>query len=247
MNIAGVQLRIDSRPHSAERIRQAILGQRQHVVITVNPEMIVQATRDSRFKSIIHRASTHLIDGAGLALMARLKGFGKVDRFTGVDATDHIASVAADSGKRIFLLGTGSKTTLLAAAQSMRSRYPGLVISGLHPGPVLEQTSDGVRYVHSVQEHALLAAIRSAEPDILLVAFGHGKQEKWIDKHKEQLPRIRLFMGVGGTLDFMGGAVKRAPVFMQKWGLEWLYRLTMQPKRWRRIWRATIVFLWKAK
>jgi len=81
---------------------------------------------------------------------------------------------------------------------------------------------------------------------VLLVAFGHGKQEKWIWQFKKQLPTVRLFMGVGGTFDFLAGRVRRAPKFIQKIGLEWLWRLFRQPWRARRVWTATVVFLWKA-
>ncbi len=247
MQIAGVQLRPMPRPQSCEALRRALVGTGQNVVVTVNPEMIVQASKDSLFRSIIHRAHLHLVDGAGLVFVSRLKGFRGVERFTGVDAVDYVCSVASDMQKRVFLLGTGSTSILLSAANHLRSKYPSLIICGMHAATKMQEFPDGVVVSDEGKHDDLINTINKAQPDVLFVALGHGKQEKWIHQFRGRIPSVKLFMGVGGALDFMGGAVKRAPELMQKWGLEWLFRLIVEPRRWRRIWRATIVFLWKAK
>ena len=215
------------------------------MVVTINPEMIVHATRDLLYKTILHSAEVHIIDGFGIKMVARLKGAPCVDRFPGVDAVQQLCELAARQGSRVFLLGTGDSTTLLAAANKLKKKNSALKIVGTHKGTIVQENRRGVCVVK--EEHQeLINRINEVKPDVLLVAFGHGKQEKWIWQFKKQLPTVRLFMGVGGTFDFLAGRVRRAPKFIQKIGLEWLWRLFRQPWRARRVWTATVVFLWKA-
>ncbi len=219
-------------------------GQGSHVV-TINPEMIVHATRDTLYKTILHSADVQVIDGVGVQLVARFHGF-KIDRFTGVDLVGRLSGLAKEEDARVFLLGTGDSIVLMQAAKNLQKRYPGLKIAGTHPGIRLTEKPYGVIPSDETEHQAMLARIRETNPAVVFVAFGHGKQEKWIWQYKKMLPEVRIFVGVGGALDFIAGRVRRAPRWMQKVGLEWLWRLFCQPWRARRVWRATVVFLWKA-
>lgn len=243
MKLAGIQLRPQKRSETmAELLRLLHAGQGSHVV-TINPEMIVHATRDTLYKTILHSADLHVVDGVGVQLTARLRGY-KIERFTGVDLVDRLAGLVKEEGASIFLLGTRDSVVLMQAAKNLQKRYPGLKIAGTHPGVHFVEKPYGIIPSNEIEHQAMLARIRATSPAVVLVALGHGKQEKWIWQYKKMLSGVRIFVGVGGALDFIAGRVRRAPVFMQKAGLEWLWRVVRQPWRARRIWRATVVFLY---
>jgi len=244
VKIAGIQLRTLSRAETMTTLAGLLrAGQGSHVV-TINPEMVVHATQDTLYKTILHSADVHVVDGVGVQLVARLQGF-KIDRFTGVDLVDKLSGLAKEEDARVFFLGTGDSVVLMQAAKNLQKRYPGLKIAGTHPGIRLVEKPYGVIPDNETEHQAMLARIRETNPAVVFVAFGHGKQEKWIWQYKKMLPDARIFVGVGGALDFIAGRVRRAPVWMQKAGLEWLWRLFCQPWRLSRVFNATAVFLWK--
>jgi N-acetylglucosaminyldiphosphoundecaprenol N-acetyl-beta-D-mannosaminyltransferase len=115
----------------------------------------------------------------------------------------------------------------------MKRKHPELIVAGAESGGRLPE-----------MDQSVMARIRESLPDILFVAFGHGKQEKWIAAALPSLPAVRVAMGVGGAFDFIAGRVKRAPKLMRLAGLEWLWRLIREPWRIRRIWTAVVVFPW---
>lgn len=246
MKLAGIQLRPLRRAEALARFSEILKNGHGEMVVTINPEMIVHATRDQLFKTIIHSAEVHLIDGFGIQLVARLKRFPKLERLTGVDAVDHLCEMAAEQGARVFFLGTRNSTTLMRAAHELKRRYPKLNIVGTHVGSEVFETHDGVRTADLRAHEEAINRINVTQPDILFVAFGHSKQEKWIWHYKKQLPSVRLFMGVGGAFDMIAGDIRRAPRFLRRVGLEWAWRLLKEPWRGRRVWNATAVFLWKA-
>lgn len=246
MKLAGIQLRPLHRAEALARCSALLKGEGSATIVTVNPEMIVHATRDQFFKTIIHSAEIQLIDGFGIQLVARLKRWPAVERFPGIDAIDALCDIAAEQGNRVFLLGTRNPTTLMRAAHELKRRYPKLNIVGTHIGSEVFETHDGVRVADPRANAEAIDRINVTQPDILFVAFGHGKQEKWIWHHKKQLPSVKLFMGVGGAFDMIAGDIRRAPRFLRRVGLEWLWRLIKEPWRGRRVWNATAVFLWKA-
>jgi N-acetylglucosaminyldiphosphoundecaprenol N-acetyl-beta-D-mannosaminyltransferase len=202
-----------------------------HHVVTVNPEFVMEARRNRAFARVLAAADLATPDGFGLLLAARYLGTPLRGRVTGVELTLRLAEEAARRGWRLFLLGAAPGVAE-RTAEVLRGRFPGLLVVGCHAGSPAPTDEPGIR-----------ALIRAARPDLLLVAYGHPRQDLWIARNQPLL-RVPLAMGVGGVFDYLSGQVPRAPAWLRHLGLEWLYRLARQPRRWRRIVTAVPLFLW---
>ncbi len=213
------------------RLDAAIRSRQPHHLVTVNPEFVVEAQVNPDFRAMLARADVATADGFGILLAARYLGTPLRGRVTGVDLTWQLARLCADRGYRIFLLGAAPGVAE-AAATVLQSRYPRLVVAGTYAG------SPQLRH-----EPFLHQLIRAAQPDVLLVAYGHPQQDLWIARNQPML-QIPLALGVGGTFDYISGRVPRAPALIRRIGLEWAYRLVRQPQRWRRIINAVPRFAW---
>lgn len=193
-----------------------------HQVATVNPEFIMRARRDVEFMCILRQADLCLPDGVGLLWAGRVLGRPFKARVTGVDTTWRLMGLAAQRGYRVFLLGArpgvAERTALV-----MTEANPGLSVVGTYAG---SPSPD--------EEEIIGSLIREAAPHILLVAYGAPAQDKWIARNQPRLG-VPLAMGVGGAFDFISGVARRAPLAMQRVGLEWLHRLYHEPWRWRRM------------
>lgn len=190
-------------------------------ICTVNPEFIMLAQKDSEFKQILDRSALNLPDGIGVVWAAKRLGHPVRERVAGSDLVGLITDRAQQAGWRIFLLGAAEGVAAQAAIK-LKERYPQANIVGAYAGsPRMEDDAD------------IAARIRSAEANVLLVAYGAPKQDKWIARNLEHTG-VSVAMGIGGSLDFIVGTQKRAPRWMQRVGLEWLYRLIREPWRWRR-------------
>jgi exopolysaccharide biosynthesis WecB/TagA/CpsF family protein len=195
-----------------------------HHVVTLNPEMIMIARGDPVFRVVVERADLTPPDGVGLLIAARLRGESLPERVTGSDGVPLIAERAAREGWRIFLLGA-AEGVAQRAADELRRRYPGVQIAGVYAGSP-----------DPAEEDALVERVNAANADILLVAYGAPEQDKWIARCSARL-KVKMAMGIGGSLDFIAGVVPRAPEAWRRMGVEWLYRLIRQPWRWRRMLR----------
>lgn len=197
---------------------------KSHQVATINADFVVNSLNDSELRRILQESDMATADGMPLVLGARLLGVPLADRVTGADLVPALAERAAQKGYSIFLLGARPGVGI-RAAEILQERYPGLTIAGvIAPPNVPIQAMD----------RSILDQIKAAKPDILLVAFGNPKQEKWIRMYADTLA-VPVCIGVGGTFDMIAGITKRAPGWMQRAGLEWLYRLIQEPHRlWRR-------------
>ena len=224
--ILGVRLDQVNFNDALAKIQAFLLVDGLHHIATVNPEFILQASKDEKFKTILNQTDLNVADGFGLQCAAWFLGKKIGERITGVDLTWEIAKIAAEKKYSIFLLGA---TEGVAEKASFRLRLlnPELEIAGTYAG--------------APDEEGIIDRINESQADILLVAFGSPKQEKFIFDNKDQLC-TKLAMGVGGTFDYIAGIESYAPVWMRKGGLEWLYRLVTQPKRWKRIFNAVIIF-----
>jgi N-acetylglucosaminyldiphosphoundecaprenol N-acetyl-beta-D-mannosaminyltransferase len=195
---------------------------RPHIVTTVNPEFIVTAQKDTAFAQILNEADLNLPDGQGLLWAARLLGASLRERVTGVDTVVKLAGLSAQKGYSIYLLGA-AEGVAEATAQILSAHFPTLRVAGTYAGsPALEEN------------HEIVQRILAANPQLLFVAYGAPRQEKWIARNLSRL-RVPVAMGVGGAFDFISGERRRAPRWMQRLGLEWLHRLTLEPWRWRRM------------
>lgn len=218
IDMAGMLAQIDAWIESARRGEAA--GCRQ--ICTVNPEFIMDAQTDPAFAAALRRADLRVPDGVGVLWAAQRRGVRLVERVTGSDGIYRISQAAAQSGWTLFLLGAAPGVAA-RTAQLLCSRYPGLVVVGSYAG-----SPDDALWP------AICAQLNAACPDILLIAYGHPRQDLWIDRHRHELP-VGVAMGVGGAFDFVAGVTPRAPRFLQRLGLEWLFRLVRQPWRWRRM------------
>jgi len=204
-----------------DRIEQLVGAGGAHLVATLNPEFIMRARRDPEFGRVLESADLCLADGTGVVWAARRQGCDLSAPVTGVDLIPPLAALCAKRGFRLFLLGAEPGVAAELAARLL-AQHPELAVAA-HAG-----SPDP-----SADEEAL-ALIRDHRTQVLLVAFGAPRQELWIDRLKDRLG-VAVGIGVGGAFDYLTGRVPRAPVWMRRTGLEWLYRLAYQPWRVRRM------------
>ncbi len=237
IEILGVKISTLDKKGVIEALRSYLESDRHHYVVTPNPEMIVAAQKDEEFREILNKADLAVADGSGLQHAASL--FGKVwpPRITGNDLLQILAIISAEQGYRMFLLGGEKPDVAKKSASILKGKYPTLEIDFDPAGPIFQ--------AHGGEWHmnpAVLDHIKQFEPQVLMVALGHGKQEKWIRAFLKYLPSVRLAVGIGGAFDYLSGEVPRAPEWMREIGLEWAYRLYKEPKRMRRIFTAVVIF-----
>ncbi len=206
----------------------------QHKIFTPNPEMVVKAQKDEGFKQVLNTGDLNLCDGVGLQIFTGIK------RVPGVDFMMELCKLAAEQGVGVYLLGSGEDEVVGGAFEQLEKKYPNLMISGYNKGPEISE-NPVCKFDSPIFEQ-----INQSGAQILFVAFGMGKQEKWIQENLSKMPKVKIAMGVGGSFDFISGKIKRAPLFMRRLGLEWLYRLIQQPSRIGRIFNATVRFTWLA-
>ena len=187
-----------------------------HYVVTPNPELVDRARREEPFRQALNGADLVLPDGIGVVYAAKILGRPLKGRCPGIDFAGKLMEHMSRTGLRLYLLGAKPGVAEAAAAR-LEAKYPGLVICGTHDGYFKE---DG----------PVAEAIRAAEADVVFVCLGAPKQEYWMVKNGPATG-AKLMAGLGGSLDVFAGVVERAPEAWQKLGLEWLYRLTREPKR----------------
>lgn len=221
VRILGVRVDAITFDDMLDRIGSWIREGGPHQICTVNPEFVMEARRNAAFAAVLEAADLCIPDGVGLLWAARRQGRRLPERVTGSDGVPLIARRAEEEQWRLFLLGAAPGVAERAGARLVEL-YPALQIAGAYAG----SPSDG-------DAPEILARITAARPDVLFVAYGAPKQDLWIAKHSAALG-VPAMMGVGGSLDFLVGAQKRAPKWLQRLNLEWLYRLVIQPWRWRR-------------
>ena len=188
----------------------------QHVVINV--DKIVKASRDPALRQIINDCDLINADGMPVVWASRLLGKPLKERVTGVDLFESLMERSAEKGWRVFLLGAREEV-VSRVAQIYPARYPGLTIAGYRNG-----------YWKPEDEAGVANAIAATRPDILFVAISSPKKENFLARYQAAM-KIPFAMGVGGTFDVAVGLVRRAPVWMQKAGLEWFYRFLQEPRR----------------
>lgn len=252
-NILGIKVDAISRPQALALVDQMIRHGGQHIITTPNPEMLVAAQKDQEFRLALNRAALALPDGIGLMFASWILNSKLQCRVPGSDFVMDLMELSANKGYAVYLLG-GKQGIAQAAAEKLKIKYQKLKIVGVDSGPSFNNDSGGKKLGFdktkpsfedpriSLLQDNYIERINDARPDILLVAFGHNKQEKWIAQHLHELPSVKVAMGVGGVFDFISGGIKRAPIIFRKLGLEWFWRLILQPHRIKRIWNAVAIF-----
>ena len=189
-----------------------------HLVATVNPEFVMRARVDEQFGAVLETASLCIADGIGVVWAMRRQGCPQFERVAGSDLVPALARSCASHGWRPFLLGARPGVAA-ECARRLEDGNPGLQIAGAFAGsPRPEDDEEALR------------RIAAAAPDLLMVAYGAPQQELWIARNRRRL-EVPVAIGVGGTFDFLAGRVRRAPVWLRRAHLEWLWRLALQPKR----------------
>ena len=218
VDILGVNVDSLTMQEAVEQVEKYIEERNPVLIATANAEMLMRATYDEELKEILNGAAMVTPDGAGTVWAAHHLGFAMPERVAGYDLAQQLMAEAAQRGQKIFFFGSAPGVAEKAKAKA-EQLYPGIEICGVRNG-----------YFKEEDEPAIIEEIKAAQPDILLVALGVPKQEKWLWKYKDELG-VPVSIGVGGTLDVMAGVMKRAPRWMQKAKLEWLFRGMLQPKR----------------
>lgn len=196
-------------------------------IVTVNLDFLAISKALPEMQHIINGASLAVTDGFPLVWLARRIGYRNSQRITGPDLIEMAARLSAREGYRIFLLGSTSHACMITS-QVLEKRFPGVNICGSYSPPEASYP-----FPKDLNED-ICARVISAQPDILFVGFGCPKQEFWIRDCLEQIG-VPVCVGIGGSFNFLAGAVDRAPAWMQRSGLEWVFRLWQEPKRlWRR-------------
>jgi N-acetylglucosaminyldiphosphoundecaprenol N-acetyl-beta-D-mannosaminyltransferase len=200
-------------------------------VITVNALTLLTAFEDPGYAAALSRADVVLADGVGAVWAARRLTGRTPERTPGIELADELCAVCAREGQSVFLLG-GQTGVAERAAVRLRARHPGLRVAG---------TRDG--YWEPGEEAGVVEQVNRSGADLLLAGLGQPAQERFLDRWHGRLT-ARLAMGVGGSLDVFAGDVKRAPAWMRRLGLEWLYRTLVQPWRLARV-RHLPRFAWR--
>ncbi len=195
-----------------------ILSGKPHHVVTLDASMCVLARTDSELRNIVLDADLVTPDSVGILWAARRMGHPLPERVSGVEIVGRMVELAAAKDWRVFLLGA-KPGVAEEAARRIQQRYGDRCIAGVHHG-----------YFPPEDDSAVAEMVRAASPDVLCVAMGIPKQEKWIARHKNRLG-VPVMIGVGGTLDVLSGRVGRAPRWLQQWGLEWAYRVLRNPRK----------------
>lgn len=192
-----------------------------HQIATVNPEFLMKARGDPGFRRILRAAALCIPDGIGILWAARLRRRPLRERVAGSDLVPRLAAEAAARGWRVFFLGAAPGVAEIAA-ERLAHKNPGLAVAGCYAG------SPAV-----AEEDALVSKVKTAQADLLLVAYGAPKQDRWLARNLARTD-APVGIGVGGSFDFIAGTAHRAPRWLQRLGLEWLHRLIREPWRWRR-------------
>lgn len=259
VNILGIKIDKVTMPQAVQMIENFVRSRRIHFIATPNPEIIMTALRDPEYKTILNNTDLSLADGIGIIwaskvlAIKKLKGFSSLfnpliiigkalisllaiifwqkllytelpERITGVDLVAESSKLASEKGFRVYFLG-GMPGVADKASKKLKFLYPALKIAGVYAG--------------YPGENGLADRIRVARPDILFVAYGSPKQEKFIAKNLIKMG-VPVAIGVGGAFDFISGKIPRAPSWIRRLGLEWFYRFLCEPAK--RINRILIAF-----
>jgi N-acetylglucosaminyldiphosphoundecaprenol N-acetyl-beta-D-mannosaminyltransferase len=221
VEILGCKLDVLDANEAAARIMTFAREGAGAQVVTLGTEMVVHAQKDERFRDVVNASALSLCDTVGVLSIARRRGANLHERVTGIELVERLCAQAAREELPVYFLG-GAEGAAADAAAIMEARFPGLIVAGARNGFFADDEIAGV-----VDE------IRTSGAKLLFVGLGSPRQELWLAEHLRETG-AGAAVGVGGSFDVLGGRVVRAPRFMRRLGLEWLYRLVKEPHRWRR-------------
>lgn len=222
VNILGVNVSMLNIEGAVSRIMEMLGEDGTHTVFTPNSEIVMNAYKDDEFRALLNRADMLVADGIGLVYASRIVKKPIAERAAGFDIAMSLMPRLAESGKSLFLFGS-KPGTAERAAEILVGRNPGLKIAGCRNG-----------YFKPEETDTIVDEINASGADVVFVCLGAPAQEKWIDANRGRL-NAKVLMGLGGSLDAVTGDMPRAPEWWCNHGVEWLYRLLKQPKRFFRM------------
>lgn len=235
-NIMGVNIAAVDMSATLKFIDQNLAGLKGNYICVSNVHTTIMSDEDVSYCAIQNGGAMALPDGKPLSVVCRRRGFTEAARVTGPDLMGEIFDRTVDKGYRHYFYGS-TQETLDILRNKLEEKYPGIQIVGMYSPPF--------RALEPAEDEQIIQKINESEPDFVWVGLGAPKQEKWMAEHKGVINA--LMIGVGAGFDYHAGNIKRAPKWMQKFSLEWLYRLMQDPKRlFKRYWQTNIKFIWKA-
>jgi N-acetylglucosaminyldiphosphoundecaprenol N-acetyl-beta-D-mannosaminyltransferase len=225
--VIGVPIDPVTWPEVLERIGTWAKRRESRYVCICNAHSCVTANQDEAFGRTVREADLATPDGAPVAWMLRRFGFASQERINGPDLMSRYCEVAARTGEGIYLYGS-APDTLAKLGVALNERFPGLVIAGAYSPPFRPLTPE--------EDAAIVADINASGAGTVWVSLGCPKQEKWMQEHRGRISAVMV--GVGAAFDYHAGTIVRAPLWMQRSGLEWAHRLLSEP---RRLWRRYLV------
>lgn len=232
-NILGIKTGQNDAKAVEEKVQFFFKSSTGNQIVTPNPEIILKSQKDEKLFYILNNAALSLADGFGLKIAAILSKQ-KLFRYTGADLLPYLLKDANGNKRRLLIINRkDGLSNKLLLEKYLKTNYPDIQFLILELDPQEEVLTE-------------INSIQTFMPDLAICLFGAPYQEKYIFDLLNKVKCLKIGVGLGGAFDFLTGKIKRAPKLMRKLGLEWLFRLIKQPKRWRRIWRATFVFLTKS-
>ena len=222
VKILGVRIDNVDMEQASKKFIEFLAKEDCNSIYTPNPEMLMYAQEDEEFRSVLLSGDLVVPDGIGLIYASKYLKLGLKERVAGIDLMSRMLKHLNYVKGSVYFLGA-KKENLELAVENIKEAYPNLKVVGYQDG-----------YYKSEEEVSILNNINEKKPDVLFVGTGFPKQEKWIFKNKKIL-NAKVAMGVGGSFDVFSKAVSRAPKWMQKMGLEWFYRLLIEPARIKRM------------
>ncbi|WP_281164120.1 WecB/TagA/CpsF family glycosyltransferase [Liquorilactobacillus sicerae] len=215
ISILGIDFDCLTNAELFQQLQRDLKNQTRRFIVTANPEIVLYARQHPQYARIIKHANYVTADGTGIVIGSKILKRPLPERVTGFDTMKKLLHLANDRQKKVYFLGAKPevlKTTLTV----IKKNYPNLIIAGAHDG-------------YFKTDQAITDSIQQTNPDIVFVALGFPKQEKFI--YQSYSNSHAIWMGVGGSFDVLAGKVKRAPIFWQQHQIEWLYRLLQEPSR----------------
>lgn len=223
VEIMSLKFRNKTKQEYLSEVIERVYNNKKTVIFTPNPQILINTKINPKMLDILNQANILLPDGIGILIVSKLKGIPIKERVAGIDFAKEILEIAQRQKLSVFFLG-GKPGVANLAAKKLHKSLPKLKICGCHHG----------YFDKNGKENELVKSkIKKANPDIIFVCLGSPLQERWIVKnfHSEELRQTKLAIGLGGSLDVWAGKFPRAPMLFRKIGIEWLWRIIIEPKR----------------
>lgn len=242
-NILGIKVSSTSRARVLEFVRERLKTKEKFYIVTPNPEIVLMATRDWLLKKAIFKADLSVPDGIGLKFAYKFLHDKNISIIKGRELFLDIIKIADENKLNVYLFG-GENGEQEKAIEILKLRFPAITFKTHYKFPNYTLKGQPATVEDRILHKKIIGSIKLFEPDLVFVAMTPPKQEKWIFRNLFRL-RVTGAMAIGGTFNYIAGNSKLPPLWMAKYGLEWVWRLINEPYRYKRIFNAVVVFPWK--